>query len=254
MRIHIVIPAHNEERRIDRTLHLYRRACSHPEFRFLVGLDGSSDGTADVVLRHRQSDQRVVLFDYPKLGKGGVIMETFRRAQAEFVAFVDADAATPPAELLRLIDAARMADGAIATRRHPAAVLPSRRSLARRLTSAGFAFGVRKLFGLPYTDTQCGAKVLRRDVIERCVPFISSRDFLFDVDLLLVARCLGFNIVEIPTIWIDQDGSKLKASSEARKMAASAMRLWLHHRVLPIHGPAPAAAAEPDEERRRVPA
>jgi hypothetical protein len=55
-----------------------------------------------VVLRHGQSDPRVVLFDYPKLGKGGVIMETFRRAQAEFVAFVDADAATPPAELLRL--------------------------------------------------------------------------------------------------------------------------------------------------------
>jgi glycosyltransferase involved in cell wall biosynthesis len=66
MRIDIVIPAHNEERRIDRTLQLYRRACPDPEFRFLIALDGSSDGTADLVLRHRQSDPRVVLFDYPQ--------------------------------------------------------------------------------------------------------------------------------------------------------------------------------------------
>ena len=77
MRIDIVIPVYNEERRIDRTLDVYRRACPDPEFRFLVALDGSSDGTADVVLRHGQSDPRVVLLDYPKLGKGGVIMETF---------------------------------------------------------------------------------------------------------------------------------------------------------------------------------
>jgi glycosyltransferase involved in cell wall biosynthesis len=254
MRIDIVIPAYNEERRIDRTLEVYRRACPDPEFRFLVALDGSSDGTADAVLRHQDLDARVMLFDFPKLGKGGVLMETFRRAQAEYVAFVDADAATPPSELLRLIEAAQRADGAIGSRRHPAAVVPSRRSLARRLSSAGFAFGVRKLFRLPYTDTQCGAKVLRSDVVEGCVPFISSRDFLFDVDLLLVARRLGFNIVEIPTIWIDQDGSKLKAASDARKMAASAMRLWLHHRVLPVDGAVPTERTDDERERKHVPA
>jgi hypothetical protein len=76
--------------------------------------------------------------------------------------------------------------------------------------------------------------VLRRAVVEQALPFVSARDFLFDVDLLIVARKLGFRIVEVPTVWIDQDGSRLQATSAARRMFASALRLWLHHRVLPV--------------------
>ena len=104
----------------------------------------------------------------------------------------------------------------------------------RRIFSAGFAAGVRALFRLPYGDTQCGAKVLRREVIEDVLPYVSARDFLFDVDLLIITRKLGYRIVEVPTVWIDQDGSKLHATSAARRMFASALRLWLHHRVLPV--------------------
>ena len=77
------------------------------------------------------------------------------------------------------------------------------------MTSAGFAFGVRRLLGLPYLDTQCGAKVLRREAAERIVPHIGRTDFLFDVDLLLAARDAGLRIVEVPTVWIDQEGSRV---------------------------------------------
>ena len=42
---------------------------------------------------------------------------------------------------------------------------------------------------------------------------MSSRDFLFDVDLLVVADRLGFDIVEVPTVWIDQAGSKLSVAA-----------------------------------------
>jgi glycosyltransferase involved in cell wall biosynthesis len=233
VRVDIVIPAHNEEGRIGRTLASYRQALRDPELRFVVALDLCDDGTADVVERHRAADPRVDLLAYPKLGKGGVIMETFRRCGGDLLGFVDADCATPPQELWRLVEAAAHADGAIASRHHPSAVVPPRK-LSRRLASAGFAFGVQRLFGLPYDDTQCGAKVLRREVVERAVPLLSSRDFVFDVDLLLVARRLGFDIVEVPTVWVDQDGSRLHAFHDSRRMAWSLLRLWLHHHVLPI--------------------
>lgn len=234
MRLDIVIPAHNEERRIGSMLDAYRARCSDPETRFVVALDRCRDRTADIVRRHRDADPRVELVHYPKLGKGGVLMEAFRRCDAEFVGFVDADCATPPSEFVRLADVAQRADGAIATRRHPAAVLPARRPVARRIASAGFAFVVQRLFRLPYGDTQCGAKVLRRELVERCLPLMSSRDFLFDVDLLIVARRLGYRVAEVPTIWIDQQGSRVRARSDTAQMAASALRLWLHHRVIPV--------------------
>jgi glycosyltransferase involved in cell wall biosynthesis len=234
LRLDIVIPAHNEEQRIGTMLDTYRARCSDPETRFVVALDRCRDRTPEIVRHHREVDSRVELVHYPKLGKGGVLMEAFRRCDAEFVGFVDADCATPPSEFVRLAHVARHADGAIASRRHPAAVLPARRPLSRRIASAGFAFGVQQLFRLPYGDTQCGAKVFRREAVEKCLPLMASRDFLFDVDLLIVAGRLGLRIVEVPTIWIDQEGSRVQASSDTLRMAASALRLWLHHRVIPV--------------------
>jgi glycosyltransferase involved in cell wall biosynthesis len=230
----IVIPAYNEERRIGRTLAAYSNAFVEPDTRFLVALDGCDDRTAEVVLDLTRDDPRIELHEFPKLGKGGVLMEAFRRCDADLVAFVDADCATPPSELSLLVDSADGADGAIASRRHPSAVTPGPRPLARRVTSAGFATCIRALFHLPYSDTQCGAKVVRREVLQRALPLMSSRDFLFDVDLLVVARQLGFDIVEVPTVWIDQADSKLNAAADAKRMLASALRLWVHHQVMPI--------------------
>lgn len=230
MRLDIVIPAHNEEHRIGRTLSAYRTGCSHPGTRFLVALDACTDRTAEIVRSHRDEDERVLLFEYPKLGKGGVIAETFRRSDADFVGFVDADCATPPAELLRLAETTAReganVDGAIASRHHAASVLPAARSLTRHLTSAGFAFGVRRLLKLPYADTQCGAKVLRRRAAQEIVATVSQTDLLFDVDLLLIARDAGHRIVEVPTVWIDQEGSRVHPITDTRKMGLSLARLW----------------------------
>jgi glycosyltransferase involved in cell wall biosynthesis len=254
LRLDIVIPAHNEEARIGSMLAAYRSRCADPEIRFLAALDWCTDSTADVVAAHADEDPRVRMFHYPKLGKGGVIMETFRHCDADLIGFVDADCATPPPELLRLVDAIGDADGVIASRRHPAAVLPVRRPVSRGIASAGFAFGIRRLFGLPFDDTQCGAKVFRRDAVARMLPLLSARDFLIDVDMLVVARHLGMRVVAVPTIWIDQDGSRIRTGSDARRMAASAMRLWLHHRVLPVADVRSEAATGDTEEVRRVPA
>jgi glycosyltransferase involved in cell wall biosynthesis len=233
VRLDIVMPAHNEEDRIDRTLRAYRAACPDDGVRLLVALDSCSDRTPEIVHAHERADGRVRSFEYPKLGKGGVIAETFARSKAELVGFVDADGATPPRELLRLADAARHTDGAIASRRHPAALLPARRPLSRAMASAGFAGGVRMLMRLPYRDTQCGAKVLRRHVVRDVLPRLAARDLLFDVDLLASARDAGWRIVEVPTVWIDQEGSRVNALSDSRRMGASLLRLWLRRRLRP---------------------
>ena len=96
----------------------------------------------------------------------------------------------------------------------------------------------------PYRDTQCGAKVLRREVIEAVLPLLSSRDFLFDVDLLLIARALDFRIVEVPTIWIDREGSRLRVVHDSKRMVASSLRLWAHHLVAPVAPAVPSPMAD----------
>ena len=244
MRLDVVIPAHNEARRIDRTLRAYRSTVNDPMARFVVALDQCTDDTATVVQNHSRLDGRVEVLEYPKLGKGGVLMESFRQCDADVVGFVDADCATPPAEFLRLVETVTgrdeetpTADVAIASRFHPSSVLPVRRSVARRITSRSFSMLVHLMFGLPCADTQCGAKVMCRQVVAAALPLLSSRDFLFDVDLLLTADRLGFRIVEVPTVWLDREGSHVHPAADARRMAASSLRLWLHHRVLPVPSP-----------------
>ncbi len=231
MRLDIVIPAHNEEHRIGRTLDGYRRRLVDPEIRFIVALDACTDATEQVVRSHTAQDERIETLQLPKLGKGGAIRAAFARSDADLVGFVDADGATPPAELMRLAEAAADADGAIATRRHPAAVVPVGRSIPRRLTSAGFAFSVRTLLGLPYRDTQCGAKVLRRESAQRILPSLTSSDLSFDVDMLLAAREHGQRIVELPTVWIDRDGSRVRPVRDTRRMGGSLLKLWARHEI-----------------------
>jgi cellulose synthase/poly-beta-1,6-N-acetylglucosamine synthase-like glycosyltransferase len=85
VRLDIVMPAHNEEDRIDRTLRAYRAACPDDGVRFLVALDSCTDRTPEIVDGHERADARVRSFEYPKLGKGGVIAETFRRSDADLV-------------------------------------------------------------------------------------------------------------------------------------------------------------------------
>jgi glycosyltransferase involved in cell wall biosynthesis len=245
MRLDVIVPAHNEELRIDNMLTAYRSRIEDPTTRFVVAMDHCTDRTREIVRRHTDVDARVECASYPKLGKGGVIMETLRRCDADLVAFVDADCATPPVELLRLVDAARHADVAIATRWHPAAILPSRRPLARRVASKAFSWLIRRLFDLPYQDTQCGAKVLRREAAQAIVPLLSARDFLFDVDLLQTARALGLHVAEVPTVWIDQSGSRLQAGRDGGRMALSALSLWLHARVFPV--PTPSSGSVPED-------
>lgn len=231
MHLDLVIPAHNEEARIDRTLRAYRSVASSFDLRFTVALDSCSDATGRIVASHAAEDGRVRCLEFPKLGKGGVIREALRHCDGGLVGFVDADGATPPQELLRLAEVALQADGAIASRRHPASVTPSTRALGRRMSSTAFALLTRRLFGLPFSDTQCGAKVLRGDVMHRLLPLLVARDFLFDVDLLVVARRLGYDIVEVPSIWIDQQGSKVHNGRDAARMAIGSLVLWLHHRT-----------------------
>ena len=186
MRLDIVMPAHNEEDRIDRTLRAYRSACPDHGVRFLVALDSCTDRTPDIVHAHEREDDRVRSFEYPKLGKGGVIAETFPRSDAELVGFVDADGSTPPRSCSGW-PTRRHTDGAIASRRHPAPLLPARRPCAR-ITSSGFAGTVRGSSACRTATPSAGPRSLRRHVVRTCSRACAARDLLFDVDLLALAR------------------------------------------------------------------
>ena len=78
-------------------------------------------------------------------------------------------------------------------------------------------------------DTQCGAKVMKREVVEKIHPFLRIADLAFDINLLVAIKRAGFRIREVPTEWTDQAGSKVTATlfRSSLTMFLSVLRIWL---------------------------
>ena len=198
------------------------------EVEFLIVINGTTDRTQDVVadFASRYSCIRTIVEPDP-IGKGGALMVGFRQAAGDFIGFVDADGSTPPGAFQDLVDKIGDAGGIIASRWARGAQVSPRQPFERRVASRLFNTMTRILFGLRLTDTQCGAKLMRREAVKAILPHLGTTRWAFDVDLLFQLRRAGYTIKEIPTIWHDVVGSKIQVGKASTEMMLALARLRL---------------------------
>jgi hypothetical protein len=98
--------------------------------------------------------------------------------------------------------------------------------LLRQFESRIFNLTIRLLFGLPYRDTQCGAKVFRKDALDRVLPGIISKGFEFDVELLWRLTKKGYRVSEYPIEW-DNRGDSHVRGPDAVTMLGNLIKLRL---------------------------
>lgn len=217
MFLSIVIPAYNEEGRIGDTLAKYwsyfGESEKYSEVEFVIVINGSTDNTIGIVKAFAAAHpDRVKYFDIPQeIGKGGAIHRGFAAARGDLVGFVDADGATSPVEFANVVTAAMEYDGAIASRWKWGSEVINR-SIMRNFASWGFRLVVKLLFWFPYADTQCGAKVFSREVIDTILPELKVTNMATDVEMLQRCRQHHFAILEVPTRWVDKSGSAFLGS------------------------------------------
>ncbi|MBI3333858.1 glycosyltransferase [Candidatus Pacearchaeota archaeon] len=230
----IVIPAHNEETRIGSTLERYisffNALPKSLSYQIFVSINATTDDTEAVVQQMAKQDKHITYNVFKQGGKGFAIIEGCKHAlKSDFslIGFVDADGATPPEAFYALIQEIGKYDGTIASRWLSGSIIKTRQSTLRRITSRGFNFIVRSLFLMPYRDTQCGAKLFKRRIIEAILPRIGLTRWAFDVDLLYQVRKAGFKIREIPTIWDDKKQTKLNLIKAPFEMFTGVLRLRL---------------------------
>ncbi len=213
----LLIPAYNEERRIEPVLRDYGRYFQEHyrgSFRLVVVLNGCRDNTRGVVERVAQEFPAISLLDFPApIGKGGALIEGLKLAgTAELVGYVDADGASPPHAVVELVKRIGPADCVIGSRWLPDSVLHQAQPLLRRFVSRCFHLIVETFFWLHVKDTQCPCKVMKREVVQKILPALRIADLAFDVNLLVAVKRAGFRILEVPTEWTDKLGSKVSAS------------------------------------------
>ncbi len=239
MKMSIVIPAHNEEKRLERTLRTYlnyydclqEESCFNTEF--VVVLNGCTDSTLSIVTAIQKDHDNVVIIDTPKAGKGLAIKLGFEDALTrdnDLIGFVDADMATSPNEFYELIDNIGDYDGIIASRymkgSHVHPKRPFVKEWGRKLFFNSLIF---MLFGMRFKDYQCGAKLFRYSVIKKVTPYLHIKQWAFDVELLYLCKKFGFKIKEIPTVWYDQEHSKLKVMRAGTRMLGALFEIRLRH-------------------------
>ena len=213
----ILIPAYNEERRIEPVLRDYAEFFQKNysgKFQIVVVLNGCTDNTLGVVQKVAAEFPAVRADEFKQpIGKGGALIEGLKlAAQGDLIGYVDADGATPPKSLLDLTRHIGEADCVVGSRWLRDSVMHQEQTTLRKFFSRVFHFIVEVMFLMRIKDTQCPCKLMRREVVEKIHPTLLIADLAFDVNLLVSVKRAGFKILEVPIEWTDKVGSKVTSS------------------------------------------
>jgi glycosyltransferase involved in cell wall biosynthesis len=218
----IIIPAYNEESRI--TAVLLHLSEEFPGQEIIVVCDGV-DGTKDIVENLSITNPYIQILNFKeKLGKGGAIIEGFRAANGEKIGFIDADESVNADEFKLMFDFDAEIDGVIASRRLKTSKILVKQPIKRRIASKCFNIFVRILFGLPFKDTQCGAKVFKREAILDIINDLETGGFEIDVEILWRLKNKGYIIIEYPITWKHSEGSKFNLN-QSTSMLTSLLKM-----------------------------
>jgi Glycosyltransferases involved in cell wall biogenesis len=270
----IVLPAFNEEARLGPALdELFAYLCAAPrgalpdKVDVLVVDDGSTDGTAALVRARAEyvgagnaaggegrgaevagkapgvECPALRLLTVPHAGKGSAVRAGMLAAQGDLIVFADADMATPPDQLPRLVHALESNDVALGSRIQPdGSDMRASQPRFRRLVGKLFRLAARVWVTGPINDTQCGFKGFRRDAARDLFGRLRITSIVFDVDLIFLARRRGYRMAVVPVVWADRRGSRMHARpSLALRVGWDLLRIrFLHRGVRRIPEGAPA--------------
>jgi dolichyl-phosphate beta-glucosyltransferase len=252
--VSIVVPAYNEEQRLERTLpQLERRDGLGADVEVIIVDDGSADRTVEIARDHLHRLPRGRLLRLPwHVGKGAAVRSGVAAAQGDAIVFMDADLATDLSALPPLLMALRGADVAIGSRTAPGAVVTGR-SPTRRMLHRGFGVHARHVAGIAASDPQCGFKGFRNDAAKILFALSRLNGFGFDVEILLLADRLGYRIVEIPVRWHAVDGSHVRARDPMAMLLELACMRLLHRGKKPLTPPERTFCDLVDDRARELP-
>ncbi|MDF7808350.1 glycosyltransferase family 2 protein [Pontiellaceae bacterium B12219] len=234
MKLSIVIPAYNEESRLPKTLDDYMEFFEGKlgdDLELIVVVNNCSDDTEGVARAAAEMYPQInVIVETTRIRKGGAVWMGMRMSKGELVGFVDADGSTPPKMFSQLMGNIGNSGCIIGSRWVEGAIVNPQQSWFRRVASRILNLViVHSLFGLDVRDSQCGAKLFRREVLDKVLPEFSESGWAFDIELLCRVKRLGYGIREYPIEWHHVSGNPINFMLMSMQMLAS---VWRVKRVL----------------------
>jgi dolichyl-phosphate beta-glucosyltransferase len=210
----LILPAYNEARTIASTVAeavAYFRS-RDISYEVIVAADGT-DSTRKIVARMACEDPALRAIGHDdRLGKGRGIREAVALATGDFIGYADADNKVPIDEFDRIRPGLEAGYQIVmGTRAVADSKIERPQPLYRRIGSRGFAVFMQAMVGLHgITDTQCGFKFFPRAAAKELFGAQEIDGYMFDVEILAIARRLGYRMQEIPIRWRDDADSRLQ--------------------------------------------
>ena len=209
-KLSLIIPVFNEEKRLAKGIKTLESVTRRMPRRFeLIVVDDGS-------LRPQQAflPKTSLPIDFFRLfqnrGKGAAIAEGVKRARGEYIVFCDIDFSVPPEAIIRIVEALSSHDIAIASRRLPGSVIATHQPIVRELSGRIFTFLSNVVCDARVADVTCGCKGFRASVAKRLFSARRIDRWVFDTEILFLARKWGYRIAEVPVVWRDRIGTKVK--------------------------------------------
>lgn len=224
--ISIIIPAYNEETKIKQTIEkiireIYYKAES---FEIIVVNDGSKDKTESII--KKMNNQYVSVYSFEKnQGKGSAVKYGIENSKGDIIVFTDADLPYPPEKIFSACHMIHKGADAVFGMRIPAKK-GAKYPWYRTILSKGFGIFVRSVIHIRQKDTQCGFKVLKKEVAKKIFDKVTINGWGFDVEVVFLAEKLGYKTERIPVeLSHDEKNSKINIVRDIVKMVAEVLSI-----------------------------
>jgi glycosyltransferase involved in cell wall biosynthesis len=225
----VVLPAYDEEARIVPSLekrHEYLEKQNY-SYEILIVNDGSTDKTKELVQEKIKDWSHFKLIDNKvNKGKGGVVKQGMLEASGQWRLFMDVDESVTINEIERLWPYTKDYEIIVGSRYIKGGQVTKKQPLIRRVISRGGNLLIQILVAWGIRDTQCGFKMFSEHAAKEIFPLQTMERWSFDMELVAIAKRHGYKIKEVPVIWEEQSGSRLRAVKTAVRSLRDVFVIW----------------------------
>ncbi len=228
-----VIPAFNEEKRMETTLSKVKAfLCRQPyPSEIIVVDDGSTDATSNLAKKILEPFSHQILCNPKNLGKGFAVRRGILAARGEYLLFSDADLSTPIEEWPRFLEKLKEGfDVVIGSRALPDSKVEIHQKILRESMGKTFNRIATLLTFQGIRDSQCGFKGFTRKAGRELFQRQRLNGFSFDAEILFLAQRLGYRILELPVTWRNSPQSRVNLLRDPAAMFLDLLRIrMIHH-------------------------
>lgn len=216
MQINIVLPVYNEEERIENGLNIltkYLQENDYIDYVITIVDNGSTDRTEELAKKYCKNHCNAVYYKIVEKGVGIAFKKAVNINTSDVIGYMDIDMSTNIEALgttyklfedntIEIVNASRYSKESVLLGR----------SRLRNFISYVWVFILKKIMHMKSSDSICGFKFFRKEVIEKLLNESSKKEYgwFLIIEVLLRAEKAGYNIYELPIVWIYNEQTKVK--------------------------------------------